>query len=213
MFGLIYCAYGLGFWYGNKLIQDHRWGLMLFVDCKEIFLSREEPEYLPCVTECFHLNDTNSGLRNSAMRWIFRIFFLDWNISLALGGCHFFHSKSSPSFRNTPTNIDLWNLNSYLFTPSLQCQYVRPRPWQLWSWLLRYGLGLHHGLRQVPSQWGEVCSNSSRFTVGSIVMAVFGILQSGLQVPNREQGVRVHARARSCVCVCVCEGGSMGYQK
>ena len=77
MFGLIYCAYGLGFWYGNKLIQDHRWGLMLFVDCKEIFLSREEPEYLPCVTECFHLNDTNSGLRNSAMRWIFSIFCLD----------------------------------------------------------------------------------------------------------------------------------------
>ena len=137
----------------------------------------------------------------------FQNFFLDWNISLALGGCHFFHSKSSPSFRNTPTNIDLWNLNSYLFTPSLQCQYVRPRPWQLWSWLLRYGLGLHHGLRQVPSQWGEVCSNSSRFTVGSIVMAVFGILQSGLQVPNREQGVRVHARARSCVCVCV-RGGA-----
>ena len=24
MFGLIYCAYGLGFWYGNKLIQDYR---------------------------------------------------------------------------------------------------------------------------------------------------------------------------------------------
>ena len=105
MFGLIYCAYGLGFWYGNKLIQDHRWGLMLFVDCKEIFLSREEPEYLPCVTECFHLNDTNSGLRNSAMRWIFRIFFLDWNISLALGGCHFFHSKSSPLLGILPLTL------------------------------------------------------------------------------------------------------------
>ena len=24
MFGLIYCAYGLGFWYGNKMIQDYR---------------------------------------------------------------------------------------------------------------------------------------------------------------------------------------------
>ena len=24
MFGLIYGAYGLGFWYGNKLLWDHR---------------------------------------------------------------------------------------------------------------------------------------------------------------------------------------------
>jgi hypothetical protein len=25
MFGLIYAAYGVGFWYGNKLIVDYRW--------------------------------------------------------------------------------------------------------------------------------------------------------------------------------------------
>merc|ERR1719266_732216 len=45
MFGLIYCAYGLGFWYGNKLIQDYR----------------EGEEYLPCImNNCVTVNENNS---------------------------------------------------------------------------------------------------------------------------------------------------------
>ena len=36
MFGLIYAAYGLAFWYGCKLVMDYR----------------DKPEYLTCMEQC-----------------------------------------------------------------------------------------------------------------------------------------------------------------
>ena len=36
MFGIVYAAYGVGFWYGLKMLQDYR----------------DEPEYWECLTGC-----------------------------------------------------------------------------------------------------------------------------------------------------------------
>merc|ERR1719308_113772 len=45
MFGLVYAAYGVGFWYGLKLILDYR----------------VQPEYYQCLGLCLNLNETNVG--------------------------------------------------------------------------------------------------------------------------------------------------------
>ena len=74
MFGLIYCAYGLGFWYGNKLIQDHRWWGCMQDILMRILHHREKEEHPNCVLACFHLNDNDTG------RWEIKVWdeFLAW---------------------------------------------------------------------------------------------------------------------------------------